>query len=102
MEVIDRKFKLLAVNPVTGKIYTEENAMVFCAKDAALPATLQAYLVECARIGANPEHLQSVGLLIERVAGYGRPGDHAMSRRGWLLICETPPRRGHPGVAAWV
>ena len=72
MEVIDRKFKLLAVNPVTGKIYTEENAMVFCAKDAALPATLQAYLVECARIGANPEHLQSVGLLIERVVAYQR------------------------------
>ncbi|MHB1183368.1 MAG: hypothetical protein ACYC4A_01530 [Desulfobulbia bacterium] len=72
MDRIDRKFKLLAVNPVTGKIYTEENAMVFCAKDAALPAALQAYLVECARIGANPEHLQSVGLLIERVVAYQR------------------------------
>lgn len=72
MGVIDRKFKLLAVNPVTGKIYTEENAMVFCAKDKALPAALQAYLVECARIGANPDHLKSVGLLIDRVVEYQR------------------------------
>lgn len=70
MEIIDRKFQLLAVNPVNGKIYTEANAMVFCAKDAALPAALKAYRQECLRIGANPEHVESVGLLIERVEQY--------------------------------
>ena len=72
MDVIDRKFKLLAVNPVTGKIYTEENAMVFCAKDKAVPAALKAYREECVRYGANPEHIESVGLLIERVELYQR------------------------------
>lgn len=70
MEKIDRKFQLLAVNPVNGKIYTEEDAMVFCAKDAALPAALKAYGDECQRIGANPEHLESVALLIARVEQY--------------------------------
>jgi len=72
MNVIDRKFKLLAVNPVTGKIYTEETAMVFCAKDKAVPAALKAYREECVRYGANPEHIESVGLLIERVELYQR------------------------------
>lgn len=67
---IDRKFELLAVNPVTGKIYTEDNAMVFCAKDKAVPAALKAYRTECERIGANPEHILSVSLLIERVEQY--------------------------------
>lgn len=72
MRIIDRKFQLLAVNPVNGKTYTEDNAMVLCAKDKAVPAALRAYLVECERLGANPEHLESVGLLIERVEDYQR------------------------------
>lgn len=72
MNVIDRKFRLLAVNPVTGKIYTEDNAMVFCAKDKAVPAALKAYREECIRYGANPEHLESIGLLIDRVELYQR------------------------------
>lgn len=34
MEAIDRKYKIQAVNPVTGKTYSEENALLFSAKDA--------------------------------------------------------------------
>lgn len=65
--MIDRKFKILAVNPVNGKIYTEENALLLCAKDKAVPAALKAYREECIRIGANPMHVESVGLLLRRV-----------------------------------
>ncbi len=70
MEQIDRKFRFVAVNPVNGKVYTEDNAVVFVAKDKAVPAMLQAYKLECARIGTNSEHIISVGLLQERVERY--------------------------------
>lgn len=81
MPCIDRKFKILAVNPVNGKIYTEEDSLLLCAKDAAVPAALLAYADECARLGANPEHTASVYLLHSRVvdfqknAGGGRVPD---------------------------
>lgn len=67
MEKVDRKFKILAVNPVNGKIYTEENSLLLCAKDAAVAPALYAYLKECRRIGANDEHCESIQLLIDRV-----------------------------------
>jgi hypothetical protein len=70
MEKIDRKFQILAVNPVNGKVYTDENALLLCAKDKAVPAALRAYKEECERIGANPEHVESVGLLLGRVEEY--------------------------------
>ena len=64
---IDRKFKILAVNPVNGKIYTEENSLLLCAKDTAVPLALEAYLDACIKLGANKEHIKSVNLLIGRV-----------------------------------
>lgn len=70
METIDRKFVFLAVNPCNGHIYTEKNAVVFCAKDKALPTTLRKYREECNRLGCNPEHLESIDLLIEREDKY--------------------------------
>lgn len=54
--VIDRKFRISAVNPVNGKKYDETNSLLLCVKDAAVPAALAAYAEECERIGANPEH----------------------------------------------
>jgi hypothetical protein len=65
--IIDRKFKLLAVNPCNGNIYTEENAILLCAKDLAVIPALKAYRDECERLKANAEHIQSVNMLIARV-----------------------------------
>lgn len=70
MEKIDRKFRILAVNPVNGKTYTEKDSFLMCAKDAAVPAALRAYGEECERIGANKEHIESVYLLLSRVVRY--------------------------------
>ncbi len=67
MEAIDRKFVIFAHNAVTGKQYTEFNSFLFCAKDQAVPAALSAYMDECARIGAAPEHIESVFFLLNRV-----------------------------------
>jgi hypothetical protein len=67
LKMIDRKFKFVAVNPCNKKVYTEADAVVFCAKDKALIPALLAYAKECERLGANEEHIQSVRLLIQRV-----------------------------------
>ncbi|MBU0665380.1 MAG: hypothetical protein KJ990_12670 [Proteobacteria bacterium] len=72
---IDRKFKFVATNPCKGNVYTEQNAMIFCAKDKALIPTLQAYYVECARLGCGNEHLESIELLMERVKIFQAVGD---------------------------
>jgi len=68
--IIDRKFKFVAVNPCNGKHYTQEDAVVFCAKDKALIPALERYAEECRVIGSNPEHIESVLLLVGRVKDY--------------------------------
>lgn len=40
IKMIDRKFKFVAVNPCNNKVYTEENAIILCAKDQAVVAAL--------------------------------------------------------------
>jgi hypothetical protein len=68
--MIDRKFVIEAKNPINGNSYTEKDALLLCAKDKAVPAALKAYQLECVRLGANSEHIESIGLLIERVESY--------------------------------
>ena len=65
--IIDRKFKVLAVNPCNGNIYTEENAVLLCAKDKAVIPALQAYLRACEDLECHAEHITSIKLLINRV-----------------------------------
>jgi len=70
--IIDRKFILVAQNPVNGKTYTHLDSLLLCAKDKAVPAALEAYKAKCIELGCNPEHIESVGLLIGRVEEYQR------------------------------
>lgn len=70
MEIVDRKFKILAVNPVNKHFYTEADSLLLCAKDAAVPAALRAYREECVRLGAGKAHVTSVDLLIGRVLAF--------------------------------
>jgi len=72
MSKVDRKFRIFAQNPVNGKIYTEADALLLCAKDAAVPRALLAYRDECEELGANREHLESITLLISRVCKFQR------------------------------
>ncbi len=69
---IDRKFVIQARNPVNGKTYTHKDSLLLCAKDKAVPAALEAYKAKCIELGCNPEHIESVGLLIGRVEEYQR------------------------------
>ncbi len=68
--MIDRKYKFLAVNPVSGNIHTEDDAIVFLAKDLALMPALEAYIEECQLLGCEDTHIESFNLLIERVEKY--------------------------------
>ena len=68
--VIDRKYKISAVNPCSGNIHTENDAVLFLAKDQAFLNVLPKYLEESRKLGANPAHLESIQLLIERVTEY--------------------------------
>jgi len=66
-EVIDRKYRLLAVNPCNGRIRTEYNAIVFSADDLGVPGMLERYYDECKGLGCSSSHLESIQLLTERV-----------------------------------
>lgn len=67
---IDRKFRILAVNPANSKVYTEDDSFLICAKDKAAIAALVAYRGACVSLGANPEHIASIDLLTGRVEQY--------------------------------
>ena len=69
---IDRKYKIHAVNPCSRNTHDEHDSILFLAKDKAVPAMLRAYLTESDKLGANPAHLESIGLLIGRVEQYQR------------------------------
>ena len=69
---IDRKYQIHAVNPCSRNTHSEYDSILFLAKDKAVPAMLRAYLKESEKLGANPAHLESIGLLIGRVEQYQR------------------------------
>jgi hypothetical protein len=69
-DIIDRKFRILAVNPAKGTVYTEKNAVLLCAKDKAIIPALQAYRDECMKLNCHGGHIKSINLLIERVRNY--------------------------------
>ncbi len=70
-ETIDRKFNITAVNPCKPeRVYTEKDGIFFCAKDAALPAALEAYFIRCCELGCDDEHTESIELLINRIKEY--------------------------------
>lgn len=66
-EPIDRKYTFCATSTEHPKEHSHMDALVFLAKDKALPATLSFYRDECFRLGAQVEQLQGIDLLIERV-----------------------------------
>lgn len=68
--MIDRKYKIMAVNPCSGNVHTEEDAILFLAKDLAVLPMLETYVEECNLLGCEATHLDSINLLIERVEKY--------------------------------
>lgn len=95
---IDRKYKITAVNPCSGNMHTENDSILFLAKDRAVPAMLRAYRAECELIGANPAHIESIALLIERVEEYQRDTESKVPDTD--LPCEIARCVSGVGIAA--
>ena len=73
--IIDRKFKILAVNPCSGSIHTEEDSILFTAKDKFLPKVLDFYQDQCKAGGADENHILSIQLLKNRVKDFQKEHD---------------------------
>jgi len=74
--VVDRKFVIIAINVGNGKVYDETNSLLLCAKDAAVPDALETCGASSERQGSNSGHVESAGLLRERVIDFQiRAGD---------------------------
>jgi hypothetical protein len=69
-EPIDRKYTFCATSCEHSREHSHMDAMVFLARDQALPRTLVYYREECMNLGAQPEQLKAIDLLIERVLHY--------------------------------
>lgn len=67
---IDRKFKIQAQSIHSGATYTEDDAVLFLAKDRAFILTLPTYLENCKKVGAGQDQILAVELLINRVNDY--------------------------------
>lgn len=67
---IDRKFAINAMAHGSKKVYTENNAVLFLAKDRAFLATLPEYRRQCELLGCDENQLRAVDLLIKRVTQY--------------------------------
>ena len=68
--IIDHRFKILAVNPINKKLYTEANTLVLPAGIFGTLDALDAYAEACIGVGAKENYLASVELLIHRAADF--------------------------------
>jgi hypothetical protein len=75
MAMIDRKFKIKAISNKSGKIYTENNAILFLLKDKNLPAMLVRYKELCVQSGADERQILGLDLLYDRVMKWQRKND---------------------------
>ncbi|MCK5602561.1 DUF3850 domain-containing protein [Candidatus Pacearchaeota archaeon] len=64
---VDRKFRIHAENRATGVVRTDEEAILFLAKDDAVPDMLDSYRALCVDLEADKGQLDSIDLLIDRV-----------------------------------
>lgn len=68
--MIDTKFTFVAICREHNHEHTQDDGMVFLAKDKALPKTLRHYLSICQSMGADARQIQAVKALIKRVDQY--------------------------------
>ena len=82
---LDAKFSGVIFKVKDGTIVSDDQYMVFLAKDNAFLPTLKFYRDECARIGADKEQLAAVDRTIARVIDW---------RNANILSCKVPDATG--------
>jgi len=82
---LDAKFYGAIYKAKDGSSVPDDQYMVFLAKDNAFPATLQFYLDECVRLGADQEHCESVMRTQRRLKEW---------REANPDMCKVPDARG--------
>ncbi len=70
MNSIDRKFLIEATSISSGNQYSQDDAVLFLAKDKAFLLTLPTYREKCVEVGAGPDQIKAVDMLIDRVAAF--------------------------------
>lgn len=69
---LDAKFDGVIFKVKDGTIVPPDQYMVFLVKDRAFLNTVRFYREECARLGADQEHLQAVSRTIDRAEKWQR------------------------------
>jgi hypothetical protein len=82
---LDAKFYAAVHKVKDGKSVPDDEWVIFLAKDNAFPATLQFYLEECVRLGADEEHCESVQRMIRRLEQWRQANPDR---------CKVPDARG--------
>ena len=76
--MIDKKYKIMAVKKekngkaILNVLHTEEDSILFLAKDLAVGPMLFHYHEICKRMGCDDDHLDAIVKLIDRVSDYQR------------------------------
>ena len=65
--IIDKKFQVIAFNPISRKQYTEEDGVFFRAGDKALANSITAYVDACIALDADYAQVTSAKLLADRI-----------------------------------
>lgn len=76
---IDRNFKILAINPVNKKVYTEKDSMIANVYDLGLIPLLNKYMYECGELCTDVNHIASIDKMIKRVSLYQQNRQSAIS-----------------------
>ncbi len=82
---LDAKFSGTIFKVKNGAIVTDDQYMVFLAKDDAFPETLEFYRSKCGQLGADDEHLAAVDRTIQRLKAW---------RDANVLACKVPDAKG--------
>lgn len=70
MNIRDPKYQIFALNVTTLALHSEQDSVLFLAKDQVLPYALEAYISKAIAIGVSQEHIDKMTQLLDDVKNY--------------------------------
>ncbi len=68
--MIDTKYKFIGFNPISGNVHTQDDAVMFLAKDRAFLLALPTYIEKLIVLGADERQIAGVRDMLVRVTEY--------------------------------